>query len=308
MALGDIIAGKGAAMYRCWIFGSEIKFFENYNLIKAYENQGMFKIEKAIFLEYYELGALFGNQILSIPFELNGAFPYVVGDIVLILEDGEKLQNIIRAMENSGIPNEYLVPYRVLKVWRLDFAKYMELKKSHPTILSMNCLGGMMYHALCLKFDSPFVNMRFSSCRDFINFLKEPKRYLNYDLIDDGIGYNEEKKVEYPMGRLGDIPIHLRHYKDFESAYVLWNNRKRRMNWDNIIALAYSDDKEDLLEFVKLPISKKVCFTSSVEMDHEAICYLNHQDADLWKIVSLIPSVPYIDMVTLLLEGKIKKL
>ena len=40
-----------------------------------------------------------------------------------------------------------------------------------PSILSLDCVGGVMAHDLRLRFNSPTVNLFFESCGDFIDYV-----------------------------------------------------------------------------------------------------------------------------------------
>ena len=73
---------------------------------------------------------------------------------------------------------------------------------------------------------------------------------------------------EYPMARLGDIIIHLVHYKTFAEGYDKWEERKKRINFDNIYIIAndYVNDKtrlsvEKIQAFGELKCKNVVVFT-----------------------------------------------
>ena len=46
-----------------------------------------------------------------------------------------------------------------------------------PSILSLDCVGGVMAHDLRLRFNSPTVNLFFESCGDFIDYVAD-LRYI----------------------------------------------------------------------------------------------------------------------------------
>ena len=106
--------------------------------------------------------------------------------------------------------------------------KARELDNSDFTILSSNCLGGIIYHLLGSQFCSPTINMRISS-NEFIRMLNNINDYLKLPL-EEVCNADEV----YPVAKLGDVFLHLNHYKTFEDAKLKWEQRLQRINWDNI--------------------------------------------------------------------------
>lgn len=142
--------------------------------------------------------------------------------------------------------------------------KYREkYKNGDISIISMNCIGAIIYNDLGLKFNSPMVNL-FLYMPDYIKFLKDMKKYLDLDLEEiKNSKYIEE--FDYPIGRLGDIEIHFMHYENFEEAKNKWNIRKERIDYEKLYIIGTDRDlctEKLLLEFDKLPMKNKVIFTS----------------------------------------------
>ena len=71
------------------------------------------------------------------------------------------------------------------------------------TIISCNCIGGLVYSDLGMKFFSPTINL-FIKSPDFVKFANNLKYYLSQELT-----LVSEK--EYPIGRIDDIYIHFLH-------------------------------------------------------------------------------------------------
>lgn len=139
------------------------------------------------------------------------------------------------------------------------------------TIISSNCNGGFIMNDLGVKFNTPTVNL-FLKPKDFNKFLLNFDKYINMDL--------EEEKVEdlkYPIGKLGDIKIYFQHYKSFEEAKVKWDERKKRVNLDNMFIMSTDRDgctKEDIIQFDKLPYKNKVIFTHKIYPDIKSTFYI----------------------------------
>lgn len=105
------------------------------------------------------------------------------------------------------------------------------------TLISNNCVGGVISHNLGEQFRSPTVNL-FISGDQFLPFVKGVRLYLSdeTELIQV-----KDNTRNYPVGRLHpandtleDIFIYFQHYKSFEDAKKKWTERTRRVNWDNV--------------------------------------------------------------------------
>lgn len=147
----------------------------------------------------------------------------------------------------------------VNKIWNLNRRKQNNyyknnIKNKDFTIFSSNCTGGVLYHDLGLKFLSPTINL-YMNCEDFIKFCEDPKKYFSYEIEQ----YTGDIKRDYPIGVLGDITLFFVHYKSLDEAIEKWNERKQRVNWDNIFVIATNRGgfNSELSErFDKLPYNK----------------------------------------------------
>lgn len=82
------------------------------------------------------------------------------------------------------------------------------------SILSTNCIGGIIYHNLSIQFQSPTVNLWIKN-RDYIKMIQNLKYYLEQELVEV-----IDKEVKYPIGRIDDVLIHFNHYKSFNEASI----------------------------------------------------------------------------------------
>ena len=151
--------------------------------------------------------------------------------------------------------------------------KYRLLQKSHLSIISRNCFGGVISNLLNLPFRSPFVNMNMIM-EYFFKFLHDPHAYLEkeptfYKMFKD-----------FPLLSLEDIRLDMVHYKTSEEAIEKWNERKQRINWNNLFVVADElfvmpdTSRYDLLkQFDSLPYAKKICFVS-FKSDLHSLWYL----------------------------------
>ena len=57
----------------------------------------------------------------------------------------------------------------------------VRLKNHGFTIMASDCTGGMIYHDLKERFDSPTINM-FLSASDYLKFISQPQAYLDFPM------------------------------------------------------------------------------------------------------------------------------
>lgn len=137
------------------------------------------------------------------------------------------------------------------------------LNNHNFTILSQNCIGGIMSHDLGERFNSPTINMFFSAS-DFLSFCKKIDWYLSKKIkfLDD----SAQSKSTYPIGILDDIILNFVHYKSKNEAMEKWEERKRRINRENLFIVMTDRDgfqKKHINEFDSLEFENKVLFSSS---------------------------------------------
>lgn len=159
----------------------------------------------------------------------------------------------------------------IRKIFRNKYER-KKLENKNFTIISQNCIGSIMYHDLGLKFLSPTINMLFSPT-DFIKFLEHINEYLseNVEFLDTD--------NEYPVGRIKDITINFVHYKNNEEATKKWNERKKRINWNNIYIIACDDNMsdEDVKKFSNMSqYRNKILFTNNKEHLIKDSIYINN--------------------------------
>lgn len=144
-----------------------------------------------------------------------------------------------------------------------------ELRKRNDnhtfTLITNNCIGGVIYHNLGEQFRSPTINL-FISGDEYLPFVKGIREYLSettelVEVINSG--------REYPVGKLHakdsslpDITVYFQHYDSFEEARNKWHERCKRVNWEDISFIweFYEGlhNYKHLLEFDSLNIKKKI--------------------------------------------------
>lgn len=111
-----------------------------------------------------------------------------------------------------------------------------KLNNKTVSLLVPNCLGGLLFHDLGLKFYSPTVNLMLSQ-RDFVEFVCRIKEFLEKDLV-----FFCDRKSKFPRATIGNITINFTHYPSEEEALRKWEERKMRIDYDNLFIVAMERD------------------------------------------------------------------
>ena len=158
-----------------------------------------------------------------------------------------------------------------------------ELTNKDFSLFTNNCLGGFIYHDLGLQFLSPTINLRIKP-KEFISFASDLKYYLNQELIE------VESDNTFPVGVLKgdknhkDVTIYFDHYSNFEKAKEKWDERKKKVNYDNVyIMMEFYDGihNEELIKlFEKVPYKNKMILTHKDHNEEYTTC-IHQFDDDL---------------------------
>lgn len=147
------------------------------------------------------------------------------------------------------IKDQEQILYKKRKRKRLDNLNF--------SIIASNCVGTIIYHDLDLPFLSPTINLTIEM-DDFIRFAENLKWYMEQEIVE----IKGEKGC--PAGMLGDVKINFVHYDTFEEGVRKWEERKERINWDNLLLIGSERDGcsyETLERFDRLPYENKVILT-----------------------------------------------
>lgn len=201
-----------------------------------------------------------------------------------------KLKILTVFSQNGGGVDLNLVVFdRTICVKGFDFDAYRKIKKSQLTILSCNCFGGMVYNLFGLPFKSSLINM-YESAADFIKLLRNFSDYEKKELRFYKWSYSKLQKKDFPSFHLGDVVINMNHYNSIDEGRAKWEERILRVNHYNVLAVMFTNEKEQLKEFDELPFSKKVCFVP-FESDVDSAYYLPPsvmKGMELWRAVNEI--------------------
>lgn len=146
------------------------------------------------------------------------------------------------------------------------------------TIISNNCVGGAVMHQLGMEFKSPTVNLQILPER-FPDFCWDIEYYMNEDLVEvDTFSRRETaslKKMfggipDIPIGAVGDVLVCFQHYETFEEAAAKWNERKAKIDYDNIGYIFHARGPEyiyEAAEFLDLKLPNSLCITEGFDLE-----------------------------------------
>jgi uncharacterized protein (DUF1919 family) len=164
---------------------------------------------------------------------------------------------------------------RILAV-PLNFKRRKQLKNKSFSLVANNCVGTFICHDLGLQYKSPFVNL-WMTPGDYIKLLSDFEGYMNTDLI-----FTDQKDVDYPVGILKDVKIYFQHYATDAEAYEKWNQRLKRLNYENLFVLFVEiagSTYEDLLSFDRLPFQNKIALTHKVYPEiQSSVCIRGYEE------------------------------
>lgn len=143
------------------------------------------------------------------------------------------------------------------------------------SIISQQCIGGVIYHDMGMQFLSPTINLYFEA-KDFIKFVENLKHYMNV-AIDVK---EEEGKI---IGYLEDIRINFLHYKEVELAKAKWEERAKRILWNKIFVICTDRDGFDeqcFKRFEALPYKKALITRNKKWKDKDFCIYLNQYEKE----------------------------
>lgn len=156
------------------------------------------------------------------------------------------------------------------KIWHYRRNKLLKsyrkkLDNKDFSLITQNCIGGVIYDDLGLQFTSPTINM-FIEDDNFVKLVENLEHYMKIkpkkvtDCYVDPIDNN----IKYPIIKIDDIKINCLHYRDCNQAIEDWERRKKRINFDNIIVIANSwnlHENKKLIERIGRIKYKKIIFT-----------------------------------------------
>lgn len=147
------------------------------------------------------------------------------------------------------------------------------------TLISNNCAGGAVLHSLGKEFKTPTILLQILP-EQFPKFCLHIREYLSEELIELKPENMTQKQIDrlnkmfgcvpnMPFGLLGDVVVCFQHYATFAEAQQKWNERVRRVDYENIGFLFHARGPEYAKEaeaFLWCPMEHKLCLTQGFEV------------------------------------------
>lgn len=149
---------------------------------------------------------------------------------------------------------------------KLIVTKFRLINKNRNfTLISQNCVGGVIYSNLGLEFRSPTINM-FIEDENFVKLVEHLEYYMSLEAepLCEKFVDPIDSSIVYPKIRVGDIEICCLHYKSCKEAVDAWERRKRRINLNNVYVIGNSwnlHENEELIKRLSNLDYKTVIFT-----------------------------------------------
>lgn len=291
--------GEKTKVYKILLYGLGSDYNHNINNIKYQEMLGTIRVV--------------GVTDMQSTYPCLDGYPYVKTeelkklDIDYIVVTTRRYYKEIRTkLLGGGIEGKRIIPVSVFRIPNFDFNAYVELLNSKVSIIAQNCWGGHTYHSLRMQFLSPFINMSISD-ENFIKLLKNLRGYLEEEISFLEYKYVPRMMKSAPVAMLGDISICFNHYDTYEEGEKKWYERLKRINWDNLFIMMYTDSRKTVEEFDKLPFKKKICFVPFRSECLSAHTVIMNNNKELWEIVNGTAKEQYADYdaIHLLLSGQV---
>lgn len=261
--------------YKCILWGLGQDYNRYINLLKYYV------LQNSIEVVGITSNSTVYKKVDGYPFVRKSEILGKKFDIIIIMSLSN-INEIKKEAIEMGISENRIITCAIFDIPNLKLKQYLDILQSDLTIFANNCWGGYVYHRLRMKFLSPIINMYFLDC-DYLKFLKNPKKYVARDLELKEMRYNIATDSYYPICYCDDILLYFLHYSSFNEAKEKWNERKKRINWNNIFVMMYTKEQEIAECFLKLPYKNKVCFVP-FETKKKSLFYINYKnDSEMSK-------------------------
>lgn len=283
-------------MKKVILWGTSVEYDLFYKLIEVEVLKGNIEVVAIILNEEDYLQKLDGIDVIKIEELLVREYDFIID------MNRDEREVVHRILELLRIPRDKVLPISLFDKVFFDLNRWIQVKESNISIISNNCWGGITYHSLGLKFTSPFINMWMEN-NDYLTMLENLEYYMSVKPHFVKEVYDEVLKHPYPIVGLDDIYIHFNHYNDFESAIEIWNRRKERLNYDNLLVEMIISRQQDLERFISLPFEYKVGF-SYIPCEEENVVYFpfyenkyisNKYQNDTWRFVTRMAAYKYPD-------------
>lgn len=305
MKKDGMVYNNQSAPFKLILWGVGAEYNSLINSLKMWETCGQIQVTAVTAKEMMDV-----KQIDGWPVVKGEEFKKIDYDYLVICND-QQVHEIIADALRLGFKREKMIPSRVLKVPYFDWKSYDRILKSRISIISSNCWGGILCHTLGMECLSPFKNL-WVSAADMIKMMPNLREYLSADLYFKRWASQPDGKSEYPVMGIKEIEIHFNHYEEIERAEADWMRRRRKVNYENLLVMIFTEEESEVEQFIKLDVRRKICFIPehmNKWKENNDIWGMNYMpgQSELWDCVNYSARTgrnSYVFNILKMLEGK----
>lgn len=243
--------------YKIYIYGHGRRYDELAPIIRAYDGTvmdilGIITTDTPQFVSFDGIPCYKASDILANEY-----------DFIIITPD--RWSEVVLYLEGMGVSDDKIILGRVLELPYFSPEEYFKIKKRRISILSSNCLAGVIYHHLGMRVNVPTYNC-FCKIDTFYKFLSDIDIYLEdimeeYDPKLHGILDDEgNDRLGYmPKGVLcnnPDMMWYFNHTDKVGDSIEYWNKKRFLVNRDDMVAICYIKNESHLEKFNMLKMNK----------------------------------------------------
>lgn len=243
-------------MYRIVLWGLGREYNSHINIIKLGEYQKKIEVIAVTAKNVPNVKTIDGWKVIPCRQLKSISFDYI------LLCNIRNINEIIKEVLQIGIERNRIIPVRVLDIPYFDWDRYIYLIRSRLSILSCNCWGGILCHTLGMECLSPFKNLSVSA-RDMLHIASNLEDYMQEELIFSRWSVDPNSKQKYPIMYCKNVEIHFNHDTNIDEALIKWNRRRKKINFNNVLVMIYTDEKKIVEDFIQLEGYRKICFVPS---------------------------------------------
>lgn len=171
--------------------------------------------------------------------------------------------------------------------------QYWDASLNGISIFSNLCWGGIAAHTLGIECCSPTKNLWIGE-DVFPKFLEQIEYYLSLEPVFKGWSDARGRfdKAKYPILALDDITLYCNHDTDPDEAIEKWQRRKKKVHYDNMMAVFITEHPEYEEAFYKVStIAKKYCLVPWKSRNPYSI-YIRKEEEKPWHESALASAFP----------------
>lgn len=206
-------------------------------------------------------------------------------DYIIVTPDCWK--EIIRYLNEHSVPEEKIILGKVFKLPYFNLRKYLSIKKRRISIMSSNCLAGVVYEMLGFRVTTPTYNC-FCKPDAFYSFMSNIDEHLTDSMVVynqnlHGIIHDDRREFQYmPKGVLenhNEIVWYFNHTDDITKSVKYWNEKRDQVNRNDLFTIYYILEERHIELFNSMK-PNKIGF-SLIECSEDNIIYLKEWNESL---------------------------